>query len=175
MCVSAALGIAKVAKRGPNVIDRAWLNAPDAHALATSAPNVATASRWQFHEPQDATDGRRWCLQPPHRSVPAQLQVGEERCMGFEPAPIRRAFGQDQHGNRGGALPAHRCGNPERKTPFHVEGREQSLHIDDRRLDLDSQHNAKARMEREQIDAAALAEMIEGDLRSPDPSEPLEQ
>jgi hypothetical protein len=91
-----------------------------------------------------------------------------------DPTPRRAVIREDQGGNDSSCVPREVGGDLLGKPHLHVDGPEQSLHIGDDCLDLDDQQDPTRRVERQQVDAAALAEPAERDLRTDLPGGRLE-
>jgi hypothetical protein len=108
------------------------------------------------------------------RPAAANGERREQRRVLGESSAIRRRVGEDEDGQHGERLPPVSASDARRNAQLRIDTAEEGLDGCKDGLDLDHRQEARTWMPGEQVDATAVAEVIEADLGAHLPSPALQ-
>lgn len=118
------------------------------------------------HKPEAAKRPLR--IRVPHPAADCDIPLGERvpegRAESRDPVPIRPTLHDDEERGNPCGGPAARSSDLRRQADLPIERRLELLCVGDRRLHLDDEQDPRLRVEREDVDRAPLAELVERDL-----------
>jgi hypothetical protein len=121
---------------------------------------------WRLRQAQDAGGSQIYArlAQPGQSASPAEVEPSEERRVVGDPATRRRSLGDYQRWDHKIGPSIALCRQSPSDARLPVEPSKELLDIDNHRFDLHDEQRAAVRMPGEEVDAAALSEVVEREL-----------